>query len=289
MRPARNDLSHAAGRPPAVDPQARRDLPERSATDPTFASRFECKYRIAASTVEAVRRFIQPFVRPDSFATCRPGLRYPVGSLYLDSQDLRLYHQTVAGEKQRFKLRVRTYSDDPGSRAFFEVKQKANNVVHKRRAGLTREQAAAVLDQRPLDFLDDLAPGRRDDLQFFNHHAGLVSARPVIRVRYMREAYEAIGREPARVTLDSELMHAVTLGGNLSHADGAWVATPLDGVILEIKFTERFPWWIQELVRAFGLRQQSVPKYVLSLDHVLETGRRSGLSLAGLTLPPAGA
>jgi hypothetical protein len=41
----------------------------------------------------------------------------------------------VAGEKARFKLRVRTYSDDPSSPAFFEVKEKTNKVVSKRRAG----------------------------------------------------------------------------------------------------------------------------------------------------------
>jgi hypothetical protein len=34
-----------------------------------------------------------------------------------------------------------------------------------------------------------------------------------------------------------------------------------DGVILELKFTGRFPDWFAEMVRVFGLRQGSASKY----------------------------
>ena len=47
-----------------------------------------------------------PFTEPDNFAALCKGYRYPICSLYLDSPDLALYRQTVAGEKDRFKLRV---------------------------------------------------------------------------------------------------------------------------------------------------------------------------------------
>lgn len=261
----------------------------RSATDPTFASRFECKYVVSSASLGAIRHFLSPFTRPDAYAAMRPGYSYPVSSLYLDSPELRLYSQTVAGEKERFKLRVRTYSDEPASRAFFEVKQKINNVVHKRRAGLSREQAAAVLDGRRQSFLDDLSRDRRSDLELFNYYVAEIGARPVVRVQYAREAYEGRGNEPVRVTIDTDLRHAVTLDGDLSHRDGRWRTTPFEGAILEIKFTERFPWWIQELVRFFGLNQRAVPKYVLSVDHMLLEGRASALAVGGLFLPPRGA
>ena len=42
----------------------------------------------------------------------------------MDSDDLRLYYQTVGGEKDRFKLRVRTYSDRPNAPTFFEVRRR---------------------------------------------------------------------------------------------------------------------------------------------------------------------
>jgi hypothetical protein len=81
-------------------------------------------------------------------------------------------------------------------------------------------------------------------------------------------------------------MHAVTLDDSWSHGTGRWVTTPVGETIIEIKFTERFPSWINDLVRIFGLKQQPVPKYVMSVEHSLIGGRESVVSLAGFTLPP---
>jgi hypothetical protein len=258
------------------------------AIEPTFFSRYECKYLVDPALVPEIRHYLRPFVRPDEFAALCAGHRYPICSLYLDSQDLLLYQQTVSGEKDRFKLRVRTYSDDPASPAFLEVKSKRNSVVHKRRAGVDRDVARDLLADRFGDSrgLDAQA---RDDMDFFRHHARLIGARPIARVKYVREAYQATGNEPVRITVDTDLMHAVTLHDALSHESGRWTRTPLDGVIIEIKFTERYPWWVQQFVRTFGLKQQAVPKYVLSLDHLLLEGRESALTVAGVTLPPRGA
>ena len=61
--------------------------------------------------------------------------------------------------------------------------------------------------------------------------------------------------------------------------------TPVSGSILEIKFTEMYPGWVRDLVRAFGLKQQAVPKYVMSVDHMMLEGRESVLGLGGFTLP----
>jgi hypothetical protein len=196
-----------------------------------------------------------------------------------------LYQQTVGGEKDRFKLRIRTYTDDPSRPAYLEVKRKLNNVVHKRRAGVPRDHVARVLNRAVLD-LSWLPPEDQADSEYFCSYLALTEARPLIRVKYMREAYAADGNEPVRITIDSNLMHAITLNDNLSHAEGRWTATPVRGVIVEIKFTERFPWWVQDFIRTFGLHQRAVPKYVWSVDHMLLDSRESALSVAGITLPP---
>ncbi len=41
------------------------------------------------------------------------------------------------------------------------------------------------------------------------------------------------------------------------------------GVILELKFTDRFPPWLQELVATFSLQRRSVPKYNMCI-HALD-------------------
>ena len=259
----------------------------RSPVEPTFYSRYECKYMVDATAVPEMRRFLKSFTQPDNFAALRKGYRYPICSLYLDSPDLALYQQTVAGEKDRFKLRVRTYTNDPSKPAYFEVKRKVNNVVHKRRAELNRRQARAELEQLPND-LTGLRTSAKNDLEYFRHHVMLTQSRPVVRVRYLREAYQASGNEPVRITIDTDLWHAVTLDATLDHDLGRWTETPLHGTIVEIKFTERYPWWVQDFIRTFGLIQRAVPKYVLSVDHMMLEGRASALAVAGVTLPPRG-
>jgi hypothetical protein len=253
--------------------------------EPTFASRYECKYVVDPAILPDLRLFLRAFAQPDPFARLRPDHRYPICSLYLDSPDLALYQQTVGGERDRFKLRLRTYTDDEEKPVFAEVKRKFNAIVHKRRAALTRDQAVRLIRDSQLSTAG-MRPDEERDAAFFAHHVTLANARPVIRVKYLREAYQGRDNEPARITIDTDLMHALSLDGALSHTRGRWTPTSLDGAILEIKFTERFPGWVQDLVRLFGLSQRAVPKYVLSVDHMMLDGRETALAMAGITLPP---
>jgi hypothetical protein len=254
--------------------------------DLTLSSRYECKYLISPLQTAELRQYIHPFVRPDPYAANWPGNRYPISSLYLDSDDLVLYQQTVGGEKNRFKLRARTYSDDPGDPVFLEVKRKVNNIVRKRRARVSRAEAHALLSHKACSTRANLSPKLAADVDFYEHHASLVQAKPIVRIKYVREAYESSGGDPVRVTLDTDLMHVQTLTPDLNHDSGRWISTPLGGVILEIKFTDNFPHWVNGLVQALGLKQQPVPKYVWSVDHMLTEGRETSLSIAGQVMPP---
>lgn len=255
-------------------------------SDRTLHSRFECKYLVSPLIVPQIRDFVSMFLPPDRFARLHDGHKYPICSLYLDTDDLMLYQQTVGGDKNRFKLRIRTYSDEPSKPAFFEVKRKLNNIVQKRRAILDRDRVREMVEDGGNGWLRHANRGMLSDAEYFASHLNLTSARPVLKVRYMREAYESNDGDPVRVTIDTDVAHAVTLGHDLTFGLGRWVTTPVDGMILELKFTERYPSWISDLVRMFGLKQQPVPKYGWSVDHVLMGGREAALSLAGFTLPP---
>ena len=48
-----------------------------------------------------------------------------------------------------------------------------------------------------------------------------------------------------------------------------------DGVVLELKFTGRFPNWMADLVRVFGLKQCSAAKYVDGIVRLGEAPRSS--------------
>ncbi|MGB0686064.1 MAG: VTC domain-containing protein, partial [Planctomycetota bacterium] len=115
------------------------------ATDRTLRSRFECKYLVTEEMATEIRRHVAPFVHPDYFTERSPGNRYPVHSLYLDTPRLELYETTCQGMKNRFKLRIRGYDGKPDSPLFAEVKRKADRVILKRRALISRDDAMALL------------------------------------------------------------------------------------------------------------------------------------------------
>ena len=250
-----------------------------------YLSRYECKYYVDPLAVPELRQMIHAFAEPDRFASKHPGYRYPISSLYLDTEDLRFYQQTVGGVKNRFKLRMRTYDDDPATPVFLEIKERMNQVVGKWRLALTRSQAQAFLD-RKAEWHRETGRALLAEMDPFSSRIDVTAVRPVARVKYVREAYEYRPGSPVRVTLDTDLECAVTFGACFLHAGSDWVTTPLEGVILEIKFTDRFPDWIQGIVNRMGLQQVSIPKYVLCLDRLFARGAGSVTSLAGLCLPP---
>jgi len=251
-------------------------------------SRYECKYLVSPEIADEIRRFLQPFMAPDTYARRHAGYRYPICSLYFDTLGLHLYRQTAAGEKNRFKLRVRSYSDDQQTPVFLEVKRRVNDVILKRRARLPRESARAMLEKGSSPWVDGGAGNLLVDLESFNWLVTAAAARPFLRVRYIREAYEALGGDPLRITLDTDIAWLPTSTADFNMGAEGWIPTPVPGTVLEIKFTDRYPAWVGEMIRAFSLQRQSVAKYVLSVDsffaesgdRVSELGRSPG--------PPSG-
>lgn len=251
----------------------------------TSRSRFECKYIVNPLLVAPMRQFLLSLARTDPFALSWPDHRYPVCSLYLDTDDLRFYRQYLRGEKSRVKLRARTYSDDPAAPVFLEVKSRHDRVVTKRRVALTREEAAAALGGHPNGSLARFRGGAAD-FDAFSVNVALATAKPVVRVKYLREPYVGFDPEPVRVTFDTRLECQPTFGPVLTHGGGHWVPVPLSGVLVEVKFTDCLPSWLAQMVRAFGLVQVPCCKYARSVGRLISHGGAAALSVAGFTLPP---
>src|SRR6476469_26720 len=109
------------------------------------ASRYELKYLIAEETAAKVRDFVRCYIALDEFGVGRPNYSYDVHSLYLDSDNLEIYWRTVNGDKNRFKLRLRYYSDNPKSPVFFEIKRRMKDVILKQRGGVRQAAVESVL------------------------------------------------------------------------------------------------------------------------------------------------
>jgi len=112
-----------------------------SSEDRLQSNRWELKYVIDEETAGRVRKFVNSYLEPDENNDPRQPNGYPVRSLYLDSPNRKLYWQTIQGAKNRFKLRIRFYDDEPHSPAFLEIKRRVTTTILKKRAEVRRDWA----------------------------------------------------------------------------------------------------------------------------------------------------
>ena len=226
-------------------------------------SRFELKYVLNEQRARAMIPFLRCHLVPDEHADPRNNGQYAVHSLYLDSPQYTLLHGTQQGLKNRFKLRIRFYDELPQSPVFFEIKRRQNDVILKRRAAVSRLALKRLLiGQWPRR--EDLATGDYGEwaaLEKFCSLRDTIHARGKAFVSYLREAYVTPRDDSVRVTFDRAL-HARRFGGVFSLAGCDCYPLMHNKVILELKFTNRFPLWMSELVRSFNLERTSMAKYI---------------------------
>jgi hypothetical protein len=240
--------------------------------------RFERKYFVTERQAMQIREFIKCYLVPDQFSEGRPDFSYPVHSLYLDSDALLTYWATVHCEKKRFKLRVRFYDDHPESPLFFEIKKRENECVMKQR-GMVHRSAGALLLAGHLPGPEHIAankPHHLAALQRFSYLLNKMNARPMVHVAYQREAWVSKVGNSVRVTVDraicGEPRHQAVFGTRMLKP----VYPFGEQRVLELKFTDRFPGWFNELVRHFDLAQTGAPKYCGSLS---ESGEQRAIGL----------
>src|SRR5699024_2720495 len=101
--------------------------------------------------------------------------RYTVSSLYFDNQDKDIYFETKNKLKYRQKLRLRVYDEaDLNTTSFFEIKQKHNKVVNKRRLLMPLNKAYEYLE-----------PTHNPDLTTYNTTNNLV----LLEIDYFKGLY----------------------------------------------------------------------------------------------------
>ena len=231
------------------------------------AQRFELKYLITEEQALMVRDFVRSYLEMDEFSVGRPNYSYPVHSLYLDSGNLKTYWATINGDKNRYKLRLRYYSTNADSPVFFEIKRRVNNCIMKQRGGVRQGAVRMLLTGHypELDHLISKAPKGLVAVQRFVQLCGEIGAGPKVHIAYEREAYVS-DNDQVRVTIDRN----VRAQPNLDYSITTNMANPhpsfVGQVILELKFTNRFPDWFKELVRIFGVMQCGAAKYVESIQ-----------------------
>lgn len=243
------------------------------AEDKLQLQRFELKYIVREELALAIRNFVRSYLEIDEYGATQPNLSYSVHSLYLDSDELTTYWNTINGNKNRYKLRLRFYENRPTAPVYFEIKRRMNDAILKQRGAVRREAVDWLLAGHLPEpaHLVSKDPKQIVALQHFCDHMNQIRAKPKAHVAYLREAWISPHNNSVRVTMDRRVQCApeftTQLRGEMEHP----VLVFGNKVVFELKFTGRFPDWFRELVRLFGLAQCSAAKYA---DGVALMGER---------------
>ncbi len=249
-------------------------------TDRLQLQRFELKFLVRDEVALRARDFLASYLELDEFGAGRPNNAYPIHSLYVDSDELKLYWDTINGNKNRFKLRVRFYDDDPATPAFFEIKRRVNDAILKQRGAVRKEFVPVLLAghlPEPQFLLSPENGKHWAALERFCHRMLEIRGRPKAHVGYFREAWISTRDNSVRVTMDRSVKISAEPGSVLTTRMENPVMPFEPFVILELKFTGRHPIWFRDFSRVFGLRQCGAAKYAEGVATMGEPTFKAGV------------
>ncbi|MCI0541847.1 MAG: VTC domain-containing protein [Verrucomicrobiales bacterium] len=177
---------------------------------------------------------------------------------------MTLYWHTINGNKNRYKLRLRFYDNRPESPVYFEIKRRVNDAILKQRASVRRDAVLWILTGHFPDPGQMLSrdPKHLVAVQHFVQLMNENAAKPKAHIAYLREAWVSSYSNAVRVTMDREVRCDPEPTARLEKNMRDPVLVFGDRVVLELKFTGRFPDWFREMVQVLGVAQASAAKYV---------------------------
>lgn len=229
-------------------------------------SRKEQKYLITRQQYEALVERISPYMRHDKYGIAG---KYSVTSLYFENAQRSIYFETKNKLKYRQKLRLRVYDNtDLNGTAFFEVKQKHNKVVNKRRLVIPLAEAYRYLN----DIEDDLSLYHTSNLQVLreiDHFRKFYQLKPEMIVSYNRHAFHGIEDAELRITFDLDLKCRKT---DLALENGPYGENFIDEnlVVLEVKVNHSVPLWLTRSLQELNCEQRSASKFCTSTERLNE-------------------
>jgi SPX domain protein involved in polyphosphate accumulation len=232
--------------------------------------RLEYKFLVKNEDLDKLRKRILPFVEYDPFVKEGEVKEYTVRSIYFDSSKFNYYHEKIDGIKIRKKLRVRSYDNNSGDNlVFLEIKNKYDNFIGKNRAPIRFHNLANLLETKSIETYALTNNGYANSIQDgekFLHHICKSGLIPTILIVYEREAFFSKFDSSFRITFDKNLrFYDRPQIEGLYRDEDLEYATP-NHFTLELKFTNGYPKWMQNIVQEFNLQRRSVSKYTICID-----------------------
>ncbi len=232
--------------------------------------RYEYKYIVPNKYLSAIRDYIMPFMELDKYGQSAVDNQYTVRSVYFDTPSYDFYYEKIEGIKNRKKVRLRGYDQSgPDDIVFLEIKRKYDIPIIKYRSPLKFKHALEIFQEHNLNgyAIEKFSSeeGYENSKRFF-YQVFSKNLRPVVLVVYEREPYLNKFDKTVRITFDKNLR-----GQGYPALEGLYREDELSVVldnrfIMEVKFNNTFPGWLNPVISRFGLRKQSASKYVMTMD-----------------------
>ncbi len=182
---------------------------------------------------------------------------YNIRSLYFDDCEHNCYYENENGTDPREKFRIRIYDSDP-SFIRLELKRKERGMTEKLQCVLSEEQYERIVKGKPLDGFDSLPPL----LKKFELQRMTRLLRPDVIVDYDRVPYVyPIGN--VRITFDMNVASSNDFHSFLSRDMAKRPILQSDMLILEVKYDDLLPTYIENIVRTVTAHKTSFSKFYL--------------------------
>lgn len=229
--------------------------------------RHENKYLIDEVQKNLLQMRLPHLLKLDPYSY--PSGYYIIRSLYFDDLDDRCYYENLAGIEKREKYRIRIYNNKSDV-IYLEKKSKLHGMTHKEKCRLSKWECKQFMKGVLPDRSEEMSPIKR---KLFTEMR-MKEMRPVTIVEYTRIPYiHKAGN--VRITLDDNLKSSQEIDGFLEKGVIGRPVFPVGCGLLEVKWDEFLPVYINKFLDLETMQWSSFSKYCLCRKYNIYGGIRT--------------
>ena len=215
--------------------------------------RHELKYHITPAELTVLRGVLAPVMQLDPNGN--ENNEYHIRSLYFDTINDDALDEKIAGVGNRKKYRIRIYNFS--DRVIkLECKSKYGDLISKQSVSIPRELAEQLIAGDP----DGLQRMRHPLFHDVYREMRTRLLRPAVIVDYVREAYIHQAEE-VRITFDKQVRTGLYSVDMFNPQIPTYPVFDDPVEILEVKFDEFLPSYIQSVLSSITAQRSAVSKY----------------------------
>lgn len=215
--------------------------------------RHELKYYITPAELHVLRSVLTPVMQLDPNGN--ENNEYHIRSLYFDTINDDALEEKIAGvgNRKKYRMRIYNFSDRVIK---LECKSKYGDLISKQSVSIPRDLAEQLIAGDP----EGLQRMRHPLLHDVYREMKTRLLRPAVIVDYVREAYIHPAQD-VRITFDKQLRTGLYSRDIFNPAIPTYPVFDDANEILEVKFNEFLPTYIQSIISGVTAQRSAVSKY----------------------------